>query len=125
MIDPSQTETSVLQSLPRIEQSPQCNSCHDLNRANNLPSAKERNISLITKIGHRQVQKGKIKFTEKGSGAANMKLNFEEIEERSWTLQSSVTVMDGESAHDLTESSLGEFIRFRVEGSGEMVKGDV
>jgi hypothetical protein len=67
----------------------------------------------------------KSKFTKKGSRAANKKLKFEEIDERSWTLQSSVTVVDGESAHNLTESSLGEFIRFGVEGSGEMVKGDV
>jgi hypothetical protein len=34
-------------------------------------------------------------------------------------------VIDGESAHHLTESSLGEFIRFRIVGSGEMVEGDV
>lgn len=58
MIEPSQPETSVIQTLPRIEQSSQCKSYHDLNRANNLPSARERNITPITKIEHRQVQKG-------------------------------------------------------------------
>jgi hypothetical protein len=34
-------------------------------------------------------------------------------------------MVDGQSAHHLTESSLRECIRFRIVGSGEMSEGDI